>query len=638
VLAQLQSRLRALFSEDNYEDGLYAFLVKTPMLASATLISALLIGAAVVFSASLISGDSRHWALAIAMVVLCAWRYKVALDFAKSPTQDDRSTLVYYDGLFFIGSVGYALLVGLTNFLMLTWHTDPGAFAFATAVTVGFTMSYSSRSASRVSLMTIQMVLTTAPPIIHLLILPVKNGAVYAAVLAFMVPTAFVMGLESHRRMVALYRANAETARRANTDLLTGLHNRAAFNEALPAAINATMTDQQHALALLLIDLDRFKEVNDLLGHGAGDAVIAETGRRLAVWADRDASVARLGGDEFVALLRYRRDEADEILSRAEHLSYLLHRPFEMGETIIDMGASIGLAHCPRHASDADTLMKYADVALYEAKKAGRGKVCVFDENMQAEIEERRAIESRLDNALRLGAFEPFFQPIIDIPTNQTTGFEALARWRIGDQFISTERFVSIAENNGKIIDISEMILKKACCAAASWPAPTSVSVNLSPMQFRDPERLRHAVRDALAQSGLAPDRLYLEITETLLMENPAQAREAMQAVAREGVLFALDDFGVGYSSLSYINDFPFSRIKIDKKFIEHIVTDNASASIVAAVAFLARRLDLNIVAEGVETEAQAFTLLSLGVTQAQGFRYGRPTEQETGLARAEIG
>jgi EAL domain-containing protein (putative c-di-GMP-specific phosphodiesterase class I) len=257
---------------------------------------------------------------------------------------------------------------------------------------------------------------------------------------------------------------------------------------------------------------------------------------------------------------------------------------------------------------------------------------------MQDEIEERRAIESRLDNALRLGAFEPFFQPIIDIPTNQTTGFEALARWRMGDQFITPERFVSIAENNGKIIDIGEMILKKACCAAAGWPAPMTVSVNLSPMQFRDPERLRHAVRDALAQSGLAPDRLYLEITETLLMENPAQAREAMQAIAREGVLFALDDFGVGYSSLSYINDFPFSRIKIDKKFIENIATDNASASIVAAVAFLARRLDLNIVAEGVETEAQAFTLLSLGVTQAQGFRYGRPAEQETSPALAEIG
>jgi EAL domain-containing protein (putative c-di-GMP-specific phosphodiesterase class I) len=245
---------------------------------------------------------------------------------------------------------------------------------------------------------------------------------------------------------------------------------------------------------------------------------------------------------------------------------------------------------------------------------------------MREQILARRVIERQIVAALQNDQIEPFFQPIVDMTSGRTTGFEALARWPEAEGDEAAVRLVAIAESNGSIVEITEAVLNKACRAAADWADPLPLSVNLSALQFRDEKRLTRAIRDALNASGLPANRLCLEITETLLMDNPQQTRAAMRALEREGVQFALDDFGVGYSSLAYLHDFPFARIKIDSKFIQRIDTDNAAASIVAAVAFLARRLDLDIIAEGVETEAQALTLLSLGVTQAQGFRYGRPS------------
>jgi predicted signal transduction protein with EAL and GGDEF domain len=293
------------------------------------------------------------------------------------------------------------------------------------------------------------------------------------------------------------------------------------------------------------------------------------------------------------------------------------------------VSASVGVAMYPEHGATDEELMKNADIALYEAKRAGRNRAHLFNAAMQSKVDDATVLEIELQNAVADDQFEAWFQPIENIETGEIVGYEALARWRHPVRgLIQPDRFVPFAEHSGAIVAIGERVLEKACIAAAGWPTHLTVAVNLSPGQFRQPKRLVEAIKTALLRSGLAPSRLYIEITESLMLDDTAQTRDAINELAGYGVRFSLDDFGVGYSSLSYIQCYPFSRIKIDKKFIDKIDADRTSAAIIAAVFELAARINLDIVAEGVETRAQQAALRNLGITLAQGYLYGHPAPQ----------
>jgi diguanylate cyclase (GGDEF)-like protein len=477
-------------------------------------------------------------------------------------------------------------------------------------------------------LLVLQVIATSIPMLTACLTSPIANGRPYASALGALVVVTLVLGTAANAKLVELYRANKDNLRMARFDMLTGLRNRFAFSDALRAALARAHERSSERFALITIDLDRFKEINDTLGHMVGDAVIVEMASRLSRIARGEDTVARMGGDEFVIIARGEGLDANFALGIANRVVDALSQPF-VTAPMPAVSASVGVAMYPEHGATGEELMKNADIALYEAKRAGRNRAHLFNAAMQSKADDATLLEIELQTALAADQFEAWFQPIENIENGEIVGYEALARWRHPVRgLIQPDRFVPFAEQSGAIVAIGERILEKACVAAAGWPTHLTVAVNLSPGQFRQSKQLVEAIKNSLLRSGLAPSRLYIEITESLMLDDTAQTRDAINELAGYGVRFSLDDFGVGYSSLSYIQCYPFSRIKIDKKFIDKIDTDRRSAAIIAAVFELAARIDVDIVAEGVETRAQQAALRNLGVTLAQGYLYGRPAAQ----------
>jgi len=411
----------------------------------------------------------------------------------------------------------------------------------------------------------------------------------------------------------------------AHTDMLTGLMNRYAFSDALETEILACKSGGRPSFALILVDLDRFKEINDAHGHVAGDAVLVETAARLRAAAPQEARIARLGGDEFIIIASHGENQPP-VLNLAWTLVQALAQPMPIDDIVSPISASVGLVLFPDHGSDQLDLLKMADLALYEAKRQGRNRVCLFDSALRQKFDENRSCDLDMLRALDFEEFEPWLQPIRNLETSEIVGYEALTRWRrAGVGWEQPAKFVPLAEQSGAIVQIGEQILRKACHAAASWPEPWFVAVNLSPVQFRQPRKLLQSVKSALAESGLPPQRLHLEITESLMIEDTSVARAILDELADFGVTLSLDDFGTGYSSLSYIQSYRFSTIKIDKSFVDKIETSKESVAIISAVRVLATWLNLELIAEGVERPGQDRVLQQLGVKFAQGFLYGRP-------------
>ncbi|MDI4641416.1 EAL domain-containing protein [Rhodoblastus acidophilus] len=542
----------------------------------------------------------------------------------------DRRRLQDFDRRFLFWWTMFSLGIGVENFLLVAKTTEPADWTLASGVTIGFTVAFASRNAGRLKLFLAQVFSMCAPMIVAYAVFPVKNGVVYAGLLCGLLVVAILLGFSAHDQIVELYRANLKTRQMALNDMLTGLMNRFAFTEALEREIERCGLGSREAFSLIVVDLDRFKEINDMLGHNAGDAVIVEMAARLRRVIDGDDVVARLGGDEFVVLSRERRREwPQEASALAERIVVALREPAVIDASSIPISASLGVAHYPDHGVAATELMKKVDIALYEAKREGRNRAAIFDSSMQARFNEERVMELEIETAIARDEFEPWFQPIGNIETGQIVGYEALARWPHPVRgMISPGKFIPSAEQTGAIVHIGEQILQKACAAAAAWPDPIYVSVNLSPVQFRQTSRLVASVREALARSGLPPRRLTLEITESLMMEDTAETRAAIAEFDQMGISVSLDDFGAGYSSLSYIHSYPFSKIKIDKTFIDNIESERESIAIVSAVRVLAEKLDMELIAEGVETLRQHLALRQLGVTRAQGYYYGKPVPQ----------
>ncbi len=425
----------------------------------------------------------------------------------------------------------------------------------------------------------------------------------------------------THEDITERRRAELRIAHLAHHDALTDLPNRAAFNEHLARTLDRARADRV-SFAVLFIDFDRFKEVNDVFGHSVGDALLRELARRMQATA-QSAFLARLGGDEFtiVAAPDAQNASAAEL---ADRLVGELSGAFDIEGQRLQVTLSIGIAIYPDDGGDAATLLANADAALYRAKAEGRAGVRFFEAEMDMQLRDRRLLQHDLRSAIERGDLTLHYQPLARIE-GEVVGFEALARWTHPTRGeITPGTFIPISEESGSIIEIGEWILRQACREAASWPLPLQVAVNLSPVQFRHGD-LPTLVHQVLLETGLAPHRLSLEITEGVLMDACSRALSILRRLKVLGVQIAMDDFGTGYSSLSYLQSFPFDKIKIDRTFIANLEVSRHSAAIVRSVVSLGRSLDLPVLAEGVETQAQRAFLRQEGCTEMQGYLIGRP-------------
>ncbi|HYZ63442.1 MAG TPA: EAL domain-containing protein [Acetobacteraceae bacterium] len=422
--------------------------------------------------------------------------------------------------------------------------------------------------------------------------------------------------------------AEARIQRTALFDELTGLPNRVALGQALAEKLPSCAEGQR--LALLYIDLDRFRLINDASGHEVGDRLLVEAGQRVRAEAGPEDVVCRIGGDEFAVVQLC--EPGDEAQALADRLLARLAEPYVVNGRRLAVTASIGLA-VAEHEADPETLRRNADIAMYLAKDAGRNRLRRYEPSMAAAQQEQFQLEQALREALDQDAFQLLYQPVVAVESNAVVGYEALLRWtdRVRGE-VAPPLFIPVAEANGLIVPLGRWVLERACREAASWPNTCSVAVNLSPVQFQQPEFLE-MVLGCLSRSGLTPDRLELEITEGVLLQDSGAVLETMHALRRAGVSITLDDFGTGHASLSYLRRFPFDKIKIDKSFIRNLRHDRSSDAIVDAVLLLGRRLGLRVVAEGVEDEAQLAQLRAMHCPYVQGFLTGRPMAAE--MARA---
>jgi diguanylate cyclase (GGDEF)-like protein len=425
--------------------------------------------------------------------------------------------------------------------------------------------------------------------------------------------------LSTYDDVTARCQAEARIVHVAHHDSLTGLPNRLMFQQRLEDAMS--FARRGRGLALLCLDLDQFKEVNDTLGHPIGDALLRAVAGRLDHETRQTDTVARLGGDEF-AIIQNAVEQPAETVAFASRIIELLQRPFELDGHNVIIGASIGVAFAPQDALEADRLLRCADLALYRAKAEGRGVCRLFRREMDAHMQARRQRELELRHALQAGELQLFYQPLIDLNRKTPTGFEALLRWRHPTRgLVPPDDFIPLAEDIGVIGVLGEWVLRNACSEAATWPDGLKVAVNLSPAQFRS-RNLITTVTDALRCSALQPDRLELEITETALLQDTELNLATLHELRDLGVRIAMDDFGTGYSSLGYLRSFPFDRVKIDKSFVHEIGTRQDCSAIVRAVVTLGAELGIATTAEGVETREQLETLADIKCTEVQGYYF----------------
>ena len=410
----------------------------------------------------------------------------------------------------------------------------------------------------------------------------------------------------------------------AFNDSLTGLPNRAFFRQHLEIELRQA-AHRGGCLALLSLDLDNFKAINDTLGHPVGDALLSEVSARLRLAAG-DALVARLGGDEFTLVLSLEAGQ-DGAERMAQRLIEAVAKPLEIGGHDLAVAASIGIAVSPIDGEDADTLLKNADLALYRAKDEGKGGYRFFEAKMNAQAQARRLLETDLRRAVANGEFELYFQPLVDLSDNRICSFEALIRWHHPTRgMVSPIEFIPVAEETGLIVPIGEWVMQEACRRATAWPDRIRIAVNVSTVQFRRPGLL-NTVLQALAASGLEPGRLEIEITESIFLETSDTTLTMLHSLRQLGIRIALDDFGTGYSSLSYLQSFPFDKIKIDQSFIRQIATRPDASAIVQAITALAAALGMEATAEGVEEIGQLDELRLQGCGYVQGYLFSRPVD-----------
>ena len=425
-----------------------------------------------------------------------------------------------------------------------------------------------------------------------------------------------------HQDITEQRRVEQKIAHMAHHDALTGLPNRVLLREQLNHHLSSVRRGA--SFAVLCMDLDYFKQVNDTLGHPVGDALLCAVAKRLCECVRDTDVVARLGGDEF-AIIQIGVEQPTSASTLAQRLVDALARPFTADDHEIVIATSVGISLAPNDGTDSDILLKNADMALYRAKENGRNGFSFFEPEMDAKMHERRTLEINLRKAIAVGEFELFYQPLVNLETDTLSGFEALLRWNHPTQgIIAPATFIPLAEDTGLIVPLGEWVLRQACSEAAKWPDNIKVAVNLSPVQFRN-KNLVSTVASAITNSGIAPDRLELEITETAVLQNTEQTLAALHMLQGIGVRVSMDDFGTGYSSLSYLRSFPFDKIKIDQSFVRDLDKGDEAIAIIRAVSGLGKTLGMMTTVEGIETKSQLEQIRAEGCTEVQGYLFSKP-------------
>lgn len=478
----------------------------------------------------------------------------------------------------------------------------------------------------------------TAPIFVGIAICLGRNGDMAFVLIAFLVVVygsvllrgVFVNSFAFARRVMR----QIEAERTVRLDPLTQLPNRVAFNETLDAALKRQSLSGEE-FAVLLLDLDRFKEVNDQFGHPAGDEFLVQVASRLQRCTRAAEHVARIGGDEF-AVVMANLARPEDALEIAERFVAAFTEPFPIEGRQVVGATSVGIVLAPRDGNTALDIMKNADTALYRAKKAGPGTVCFFEQADDRLSRDRKALQSDLEGAIARNELFLVFQPFLDLDTNEVTGLEALLRWQHPTRgLVPPSEFIPIAEETGLIQEIGEWVIRRACATLAEWPEDVRVAVNFSAAQFHNTGILQTIVQ-ALADAKVSPSRFEIEITESMLLSKYGSAASILKTLLRLGVTVALDDFGTGFSSLTYLRKLPFSRIKIDQSFIRDMLVQPDCAAIVKSVISLARDLRIGVVAEGVETSGQLEYLRQIGCDEVQGYLISRPVAADAVMALLE--
>ncbi|BBF72584.1 hypothetical protein LH128_12308 [Sphingomonas sp. LH128] len=441
-------------------------------------------------------------------------------------------------------------------------------------------------------------------------------------------PCQYLLGVSED--VTQIRRTEAEVLRLAHYDALTGLLNRSSYTDRLFRMVQA-----REPFAMLSIDLDRFKAVNDQFGHPGGDAVLIQVGDRLRAVIEGEGWIARIGGDEFIAVLAGERLR-ERAQMCADRLIDELAKPIVTGRGVCYIGASVGIVLMPQDGETTEQLRENVDLALYRAKHNGRACACFFNAEMDSSARDRRQIERDLREAVAAGDIGLVYQPLVAAQTGRITSAEALARWTHPVKGpIRPDVFIALAEECGIIDQLAEQLLRQACVDARNWPADVRVAVNLSPLQFVS-GKLVETVGAALAASGLCPSRLQLEVTEGLVIRDVERTFDQLEALRSLGIQILIDDFGVGYSSLSYFQRFPFDKVKLDRSFVEQVTQSQAARAIIQAVVGLGAQLGMAVVAEGVETHEQMEALVAMGCTHLQGYLFSRPLPVTTLCAMLE--
>jgi diguanylate cyclase (GGDEF)-like protein len=541
------------------------------------------------------------------------------------------------------------LLAGRTRLLECIWDAGALSFSLATGIlaayaaagnvptevlmliecyAIGYATGIAARNAGRPKMTIAQVALALAPSsaILMLSDSTVLRVLGFTALLLIPAMAQITLGLyKVLRESIAAAETNARLAEKmqriAQTDPVTGLRNRAGLSHHFSQF--SSMLEEGKQLGLFWLDLDRFKTINDTLGHAIGDRVLVEVARRLVAAAPADAVVARFSSDEFI-LACLAADRA-AIGALAEHLLEEIARPIRIDGHRLQIGASMGVAVMPDDGEDAESLMLGADLALYHAKLNGRNRLSFFHPDMTRELVRRREIETELRQALQRDELSVYFQPIIDLTTGKIRAFEALVRWFHPEKGeLLPDEFIPVAEETGAIITLGNWITARAAKIAAQWPEDVALAVNLSPVQIRAPGAAM-AILNALRDARLSPHRLELEITESVLLEHGPQTEEFIAQLAAAGVCFALDDFGTGYSSLSSLSKYQFGKIKVDRSFVSGVNAGEKSGAIIRATSEMAATLGMEIVAEGIETLDQVRAVSAAGCTLGQGYFFSRP-------------
>jgi diguanylate cyclase (GGDEF)-like protein len=519
--------------------------------------------------------------------------------------------------------VGAWAFVGLSGAYTLAFHAGTDVEILISCCVMGYIAGISSRNASRPFITIGQISFTCIPFTLALLWRADLVHLVLAGFIGVLYVSTIIICRTVFDNIVARHEAFKRIETLAQRDVLTDLWSRAAFFDLLERRL-AQAAKVNDPIALIAIDLDRFKDINDTLGHPAGDTVLKEVADRLRSAVGAGDEISRIGGDEFLVVLTGA--NAMGVDNTARRILAELSHPFMVKMTNSVCGASIGYAVAPKDGETLDALLRNADLALYEAKKRGRGQIFAYSATLSRLYDSRVALEYDLQFALSNGELELEYQPIVDPRSGRAICCEALLRWnhpRLGR--IAPSDFIPIAEATGLIVPIGTWVLNSACAEATRWGADVKVAVNLSPVQFRRGRQIVDVVMEALCDAGLTPRRLDLEVTETVLIEDSATTLAVLEELRGKDIGISLDDFGTGFASLSYLNDFPFSKVKIDRKFCQEVDQSPRTAAIIKGIAQTTRDLRIELVAEGVETELQLERMRNFGINAIQGYLFSRP-------------